>query len=138
MKYVGIITVLSVIVSAAAPNAPTYGANSTAVQAKAAASPSQPVGPAISALADKPAKMFVTAKSTAQFDSCFANKEDAGALPWWFVPKRGGGTFSNLGSRTMKSAYFVVISDRGPRREARLEGNGAKEIAVNRTVSQCI
>ena len=129
MRHIGIITVLSVIVSAAAPNAPIYGANSTAVQTKAAASPSQPVGPAIpSALADKPAKMFVTAKSTAQFDSCFADKEDAGALPWWFVPKRGGGTFSNLGSRTMKSAYFVVISDRGPRREIRLEGNGGKEI----------
>ena len=137
MKDIGIITLLSVIVSAAAPNAPIYGAAFTAPQTKAeAAAPAQPFVP--SSLADRPAKMFVTAKSTNQFDSCFAGKQDDSALPWWFVPKRNGGTFSNLGSRTMKSAYFVVVSDRGPRREVRLEGNGAQETAVNRAVSQCI
>lgn len=139
MKDIGIITVLSVIVSAAAPNAPIYGANSTAPRMKVVASRAQPGQPAVPAsLADKPAKMFVTAKSTTQFDSCFADKQDDSALPWWFVPKPNGGTFSNLGSRTIKSAYFVVVSDRGPRREVRLEGNGARESAVNRAVSQCI
>lgn len=138
MKDIGIIALLSVIVSAAAPNAPIYGVASTAPM-KAAAPAAQPAPLVVPAsLAGKPAKLFVTAKSTTEFGSCFADKQDERALPWWFVPKHNGGTFSNLGARTMKSAYFVVISDRGLRREVRLEGNGAGESAVNRAVSQCV
>ena len=110
MKDIGIVTLLSVIVSAAAPTSPDY---------KAAAS-------------------VITAKSTDQFASCFAGTQDEGGLPWWYVPKRGGGTFSNLGSRTVQSAYFVTVSDRDSAREIRLEGNGAGEAPVARAVSQCI
>ena len=110
MKDIGIVTLLSVIISAAAPSAPEYG----------------------------PAKSFLTVKSTDQFASCFTNSQDSGGLPWWFVPKNNGGTFSNLGSRTTGSAYFVVVSDRGSSREVRLEGKGASESGVDRAVSQCV
>jgi hypothetical protein len=116
MRDFGTIALMSTIISAAAPNSqhllssPEYG----------------------------PAKSFVTAKSTDQFASCFAGTQDDGALPWRYVPKDDGGTFSNLGPRTIGSAYFVVVSDRGPHREVRLEGNGASEVAVKRAVSQCV
>jgi hypothetical protein len=113
MKDIGIITLLSVIISAAAPSSP--------------GSPQR-----------MSAKAFITAKSTDQFGSCFAGAQDSGALPWSYVPKEDGGTFSNLGSRPISSAYFVVVSDRGSNREVRLEGNGSSEIAVNRAVSQCV
>jgi hypothetical protein len=113
MKDIGIVSLLSVIISAAAPSSPT------APQYKAA-------------------KSFLTAKSTSEFASCFADTQDRDALPWWYVPKNNGGTFSNLGSRSVRSAYFVVVSDRGSSREVRLEGNGASEIGVNRSVSRCV
>ena len=129
MKDIGIVALFSVIVSAAAPSAPEVRANSFARHSKPAA---------LSSLPDNPAKVFTTARSAAQFDSCFTNVQDQSALPWSYVPKRNGGTFSNLGPRPIASAYFLVVSDRGTRREVRLEGNGAREIAVNRAVSQCI
>ena len=110
MKDIGIITFLSVIVSAAAPTPPVH----------------------------KPGVDFVTAKSTDAFASCFANTQDRGALPWWYAPKDHGGTFSNLGSRSMRSAYFVTVSDRGGAREIRLEGKGAAEAPVRRAVSECV
>ena len=113
MKDIGIVTLLSVIVSAAAPSS--------------------------LALSEyKPAKSLVTAKSTDQFASCFASTQDEGGLPWAYIRKDDGGTFSNLGPRSLSSAYFVVVSDRGARREVRLEGNGAREIGVNRAVDQCV
>ena len=121
MKDIGIFTLLTVIVSAAAPASPEY--NRTAPFA---------------AQEFSPAKLFVTAKSTDQFASCFAGREDSGGVPWSFVPKDDGGTFSNLGSRSGGSAYFLVVSDRGARREVRLEGSGASETGINRAVSQCV
>jgi hypothetical protein len=119
MRDIGIITLLSVIISAAAPTSPK------APEYK----------PAKSSVA---AKSFVTAKSADQFASCFADTQDRSALPWSYVRKNDGGAFSNLGSRPVSSAYFVVVSDRGARREVRLEGNGGREIAVDRAVSQCV
>jgi hypothetical protein len=113
MKDIGIITLLSVIISAAAPSSPALSEY-------------------------KPAKSFVTAKSADQFASCFAGTQDRGGLAWAYIRKDDGGTFSNLGPRSLSSAYFVVVSDRGARREVRLEGNGAKEIGINRAVDQCV
>jgi hypothetical protein len=113
MKEIGIVTLLSVIISAAAPSSPALSEY-------------------------KPAKSLVTAKSTDQFASCFADTQDRGGLPWGYIRKDDGGTFSNLGPRSLSSAYFVVVSDRGARREVRLEGNGAKEIGINRAVDQCV
>src|SRR4051794_35606109 len=121
MKDIGIFTLLTVIVSAAAPASPEY--NRTAPFA---------------AQEYSPAKSFVTAKSTEQFANCFASTQDSGGIPWSFVPKDNGGTFSNLGARSGGSAYFLVVSDRGPRREVRLEGRGASETGINRAVSQCV
>ena len=121
MKDIGIFTLLTVIVIAAAPASPAYN---RAVP--------------FAAQEYSPAKLFVTAKSTDQFASCFAGREDSGGVAWSFVPKDDGGTFSNLGSRSGASAYFLVVSDRGARREVRLEGSGASETGINRAVSQCV
>jgi hypothetical protein len=121
MKDIGIFTLLTVIVSAAAPASPEYNRSAP-----------------FAAQEFSPAKSFVTAKSTEQFSGCFANTQDSGGTPWSFVPKDNGGTFSNLGARSGASAYFLVVSDRGSRRELRLEGSGRTEIAVSSAVSQCV
>ena len=121
MKDIGIFTLLTVIVSAAAPASPEY--------VRAAPFTAQEYSPY---------KSFVTAKSTDQFASCFANSQDSGGLAWSFVPKDDGGTFSNLGSRSGASAYFLVVSDHGSRREVRLEGRGGSEVAVRKAVTQCV
>lgn len=121
MKDIGIFTLLTVIVSAAAPASPAYNRSAPFVAQEYSA-----------------ARSFVTTKSTDQFASCFAGSQDSAGLPWAFVPKDDGGTFSNIGARRAVSAYFVVVSDRGSRREVRLEGTGAAEFAVNRAVSQCV
>jgi hypothetical protein len=113
MKDIGIITLLSVIISAAAPSSPGTPPHNSA-------------------------KTFTTAKSADEFASCFAGTQDRDALPWSYVRKADGATFSNLGSRTIASAYFVVVSDRGSSREVRLEGNGSSEIPVNQAVNQCV
>jgi hypothetical protein len=119
MKDIGIGILLSVLVSAAAPIAATEPADAAGAshQAPAAAS-------------------FTTQKSTEQFASCFGNTQDHLRQAWWFVPKEDGGTFSNLGAKNAAPAYFVVVSDRGQRRQVRLEGVGAS--LVNRAVLQCI
>ena len=117
MKEIGIGILLSVMVSAAAPIAAKHSAATPSHQENAAAS-------------------FTTAKSTEQFASCFGNTQDHLRQAWWFVPKEDGGTFSNLGAKNVAAAYFVVVSDRGARRQVRLEGDGAN--AVNRAVLQCI
>jgi hypothetical protein len=118
MKEIGIGILLSVTVSAAAPIAAEHGAAKPAIESPA------------------PPTAFTTAKSTEQFASCFGKAQDRVRQAWWFVPKEDGGTFSNLGAKTNAAAYFVVVSDRGARRQVRLEGDGAK--AVNRAVLQCI
>src|SRR5438270_627221 len=113
MKSIAIISLLSVIIPAAAPSSAT--------------------------LPDyQSVKSFVTVKSTDQFASCFADTQDRGGLAWAYIRKDDGGTFSNLGPRSLSSAYFVVVSDRGTRRDVRLEGNGAKEVGINRAVDQCV
>lgn len=121
MKDISIFTLLTVIVSAAAPASPAYN---RAVP--------------FSAQEYSSTKLLVTAKSTEQFFGCFANSQDNAGLPWSFVPKEDGGTFSNLGARSGVSAYFVVVSDRGARREIRVEGSGGSEAGVSRAVSQCV
>src|SRR5438067_5260636 len=121
MKDIGIFTLLTVIVSAAAPASPQYN-----------------LAAPFAAQEYSPARLFVTAKSTDQFASCFAGREDSGGVPWSFVPKDDGGTFSNVGSRSGASAYFLVVSDHGSRRELRLEGRGGSEVAVSKAVTQCV
>ena len=88
MKEIGIVTLLSVAVTAAAPGPQAY----------------------------RPA-VYVTPKSTQDFASCFARSQDRRGSPWWFVPRDHGGTLSNLGAKSGAATYFVVINDRGKRRE---------------------
>lgn len=113
MKDIGIVTLLSVIISAAAPSSPATPAHNSP-------------------------KALTTAKSVDEFSSCFAGTQDREALPWSYVRKGDGATFSNLGPRTIASAYFVTVSNRGSSREVRLEGNGSSEIPVNEAVNQCV
>ena len=95
MREIGIVTLLSVAVTAAAPGA-------------------KPHRPSV----------YITPKSTEDFASCFAHNEDKRGAAWWFVPRDKGGTFSNLGSKSGAATYFVVINDRGTRREIALEQKG--------------
>ena len=103
MKDIGIITLLSVIISAAAPSSPN-------------------------ALASNATKSFATAKSADQFASCFAGTQDRGALPWSYVRKEDGGTFSNLGLANDRERLFRCrlgpwLQPRSPARGERRFGN---------------
>ena len=107
MRSLGMMTLLSVAATAAAPSAPTH----------------QPAG-------------LTTAKSVQAFADCFASSQDQRSAPWWFVPKEGGGTFSNHGAAGVAKPYFLVISERGPRREILLDNVTAASPAAQ-GVSQC-
>ncbi|MEA3059482.1 MAG: hypothetical protein QOE50_894, partial [Sphingomonadales bacterium] len=108
MREIGIVTLLSVAVTAAAPGPQAY----------------------------RPS-VYVTPKSTLDFATCFARTQDQRGAAWWFVPRDKGGTFSNLGAKSGAATYFVVINDRGTRREIALDqrspASGARE-----ALNQCI
>lgn len=108
MKDFGLVVLLSVIVNAAAPRADA---------------PALPV--------------LTTAKSTQTFADCFARSQDRQSAVWAFVPKAHGGTFSNLGASSPAAPYFLLISDRGARREIQLQ-NAARGGAQEKGVQQCI
>lgn len=108
MKDFGIVALLSVIVNAAAPR-----------------------------LDAPPAPVLTTAKSAQAFTDCFARSQDRQSAAWAFVPKKHGGTFSNLGASSAAAPYFLVISDRGERREIRIE-NVAPSGAQERGMLQCL
>ena len=107
MRSLGLMTMLSVAATAAAPNAPRH----------------QPAG-------------LTTAKSVQAFADCFASSQDQRSAPWSFMPKESGGTFSNYGAVGVAKPYFVVISERGTRREIRLDNVTAASPAAQ-GVSQC-
>jgi hypothetical protein len=108
MKEIGLVTLLSVAVTAAAPNARS-----------------------------NPPASYATLKSTAQFADCFARSQERHGIPWWFIPKERGGTFSDLGAKSVARPYFLVIDDRGTRRDIQLQ-QGAPEGAQSEAVQQCI
>lgn len=113
MKQVGIVTLISVAASTAAPVA--------------------------HARAD--AVTLETGKTLAQFGGCFVGSQDRAARAWAFIPKGDGGTFSNVGARGAQGLYYLAISDRGPVREVRLEAaSSASPLDRNiaRAVDQCI
>ena len=108
MKEIGIVTLLSVAVTAAAPGPDNY----------------------------RPS-VYVTPKTVQDFASCFARAEDSRGAPWWFVPHEdGSGTLSNLGAKNAAS-YFIVVKDRGSRREIAIDQHSA-DAAPRRAVNQCL
>jgi hypothetical protein len=81
-----------------------------------------------------------TSKSVEQFDGCFAAAQERASLPWSYVPKPHGGTFSNFGAADAKSVYFLAVSDHGATRELRLEAAetvSSTDARVARAVNQC-
>lgn len=108
MKEIGIVTLLSVAVTAAAPGPQAY----------------------------RPA-VYVTPKSTQDFASCFARSQDRRGTAWWFVPRDHGGTLSNLGAKSGAATYFIVISDRGTRREIALDPRSAAD-GPREALNECI
>jgi hypothetical protein len=81
---------------------------------------------------------FATTKSAQAFADCFARSQDGRSIPWAFVPRQsGGGTFSNLGARSVSKPYFLEISNRGSRREIQLQ-NASWDGPQARGVEQCI
>ena len=108
MREIGIVTLLSVAVTAAAPGPQAY----------------------------RPS-VYVTPKTTQDFASCFARAEDRRGAAWSFVPRNHGGTLSNLGNKNGASTYFIVINDRGTRREIALDQPSA-DAAPRKALNQCI
>lgn len=110
MKQIGIVTLVSVAASAAAPvtNAPSTAAT------------------------------FATAKTVEQFGGCFVGAQDRARRAWSFVPKGNGGTFSNYGARGAHGLYFLAISDVGDGRRIRLEAPTGPDPAVSRAIDQCV
>jgi hypothetical protein len=108
MRDFGIVALLSVIATAAAPTTPAARIQS-----------------------------YATAKSAVQFASCYehASKQRDGL--WFVADRRGGGALSNLGAPTVRQPYFIQISDRGGRREIVLR-NAAPNGPEAWGVSQCI
>lgn len=108
MKGVGLVLLISVAATAAAPT-----------------------------LADRAPQPIVTEKSTEAFAQCFAEAQDRQSASWWFVPKGKGGTFSNAGAPRIQKPYFVTVSDRGKRREIELQdvADGSPEAGG---IKQCI
>lgn len=83
----------------------------------------------------------VTNRPVEQFVGCFVASQKRASLPWSFVPKDHGGTISNLGASERAAIYFVGISDRGARREVRIEYASAAapaSRAIIGAVDQCI
>jgi hypothetical protein len=110
MKPFGLITLVSVAASAAAPA--SY----------------LPKGPAT----------FATDKSAEQFAGCFAGAQDRARRAWAYVPRGDGGTFSNYGANGARGLYFLAVLDRGATREIRLETPGTVDPVVARAINQCV
>ncbi len=108
MREIGIVTLLSVAVTAAAPGPQAY----------------------------RPA-LYVTPKSTQDFASCFARSQDRHGAAWWFVPHDHGGAFSNLGARSGPATYFLVINDRGSKREIALDQR-SESAPARAALNECI
>ena len=108
MREIGIVTILSVAVTAAAPGPRAY----------------------------RPA-VYVTPKTTQDFASCFTRKEEKRGAAWWYVPRENGGTISNLGAKSGAATYFVVINDRGTKREIALDQRSPGD-GPRKALNQCI
>lgn len=78
-----------------------------------------------------------TAKGADAFAQCFAQVQNRASQPWSFVPREsGGGTFSNVGAKGVRTTYFLTVADRGDRREIRIVAAG--DTAISRAVDHCI
>jgi hypothetical protein len=111
MKQVGIIILISVAATAAAP---------------AARAAQRPV-------------TLETSKTVEQFSGCFVNTQDRASLAWSYVPQSRGGTFSNFGAKGTRVPYFLAVLDRGSTRQVRLDSASASvDSRVARAIDQCI
>jgi|GraSoiStandDraft_16_1057320.scaffolds.fasta_scaffold5123948_2 hypothetical protein len=110
MKPFGIVTLMSVAASAAAPV--SYARSGAAT--------------------------FATDKSVEQFAGCFVGAQDRARRAWAYVPRGDGGTFTNSGARDARGLYFLAVLDRGAMREIRLEGPGQVDPTVARAINQCV
>lgn len=109
MRDFGIVALLSVIATAAAPTAPSAKVET-----------------------------YLTAKSTRQFAACYAESQKGRyGTSLWYASNRNGGAFSDVGGPGSRQAYFIRINDRGKSREVFLQGASANGPEA-RGVSQCL
>lgn len=92
MRDFGIVALLSVIATAAAPTAPA-----SSIQT------------------------YATSKSTQQFADCYRTHEWEGSRLWYAADRRRT-ALSNLGTTVVRQPYFIEIRDRGTLREILLRG----------------
>jgi threonine aldolase len=113
MKQVGIVTLISVAASAAAPVSHSA----------------------------RDAVTLQTSKTVEQFGGCFVHAQDRAVRAWSYVPKGDGGTFSNVGATGAEGLYYLAVSDRGAVRQLRLEAaapGSTLDRNIARAVDQCI
>lgn len=108
MKEIGIVTFLSVAITAAAPGPDAY----------------------------RPA-VYVTPKSTHDFATCFTRSQERRGAAWWYVPREHGGMLSNSGAKGVASPYYLVVNDRGARREIALDHHG-DDGSAREALNECI
>ena len=108
MKEVGIVTLLSVAITAAAPAPQAY----------------------------RPS-VYVTPKTTQDCATCFTRSQDEHGAAWWLAPREHGATISNLGAKSDAAVYFIVVHDLGARREIALDQGGANA-AAREALSRCL
>ena len=108
MKEIGLITLLGVAATAAAPNPQAYRA-----------------------------AVYSTPKSTDDFAGCFVRSQDRSGKAWAFVPREHGGLFSNAGAKAVANPYFLVIDDRGQHREIRIQ-QASLDGGLRGEVNQCL
>lgn len=108
MKEIGIVTLLSVAITAAAPGPDAY----------------------------RPA-VYATPKSTHDFATCFTRSQERRGAAWWYLPREHGGMLSNSGAKGVASPYYLVVNDRGARREIALDQHGSDGDA-REALNECI
>jgi len=108
MRDFGIVALLSVVATAAAPTVPSSSVES-----------------------------YVTGKSTQQFADCYRRTQARDGESLWYVADRRQVALSNLGAPAVRQPYFIEIRDRGTLREILLRGaaSGGREA---QGVSQCV
>ena len=78
------------------------------------------------------------AQPTSQFATCFARSQGKQSAAWVYVAGHGAsGAFSSVAEPGVREPYFLLLTDRGTRRDIAVQGVVHGSVQA-RGVSQCI